>query len=186
MPLWSAPETEAMPLMRLTLALCAALLGACGVTAPPPPVLADLSDAGLPRSGSVPPAAQEGACWSAEILPARIETVTAQVLDSPARTAADGTLLSPATFRTETRQKITAERRDVWLEVPCDAVLTPAFLATLQRALKARGYYEGVPTATLDDATRAAVRAWQRSLGLDTAVLSMAGARALGLVRVAG
>lgn len=172
--------------MRLTLALSLALLGACGMTAPPPPNLADLSGAGLPRTGPTPPAAPEGACWTAEVLPARIETVTAQVLANPARTAADGTVLDPAAFRTETRQKIVAERRDVWLEVPCDAVMTPGFLATLQRALKARGFYEGAPTGTLDAPTQAAVRAWQRSLGLDSARLSVAGARALGLVRVAG
>jgi hypothetical protein len=175
-----------MPLMRLTLALCTALLGACGLAAPPAPSLADLSGAGLPRTGQTPPEAPEGACWAAEVLPARIETVTAQVLASPARTAADGTVLEPASFRTETRQKIVAERRDVWLAVPCDAALTPGFVASLQRALKARGYYAGAPTGVMDEPTRAAVRAWQRSLGLDSALLSLQGARALGLVQVAG
>jgi hypothetical protein len=171
--------------MRLILAFSVSLLGACGVAAPPPPALADLSGAALPRTGPTPPAGPDGACWAPEILPARIETVTAQVLASPARTAADGTVLEPASFRTETRQKIVAERRDVWLEVPCDGVLTPGFVASLQRALKARGFYEGAPTGTLDDPTRAAVRVWQRSVGLDSAILSQAGARALGLVRVA-
>lgn len=174
-----------MPRMRLTFAFALVLLGACGMAAPPPPTLANLSDAGLPRTGSTPPEVPEGACWAAEILPARIETVTAQVLASPARVAADGTVLEPASFRTETRQKIVAERRDVWLEVPCDDAVSPGFVASLQRALKARGYYAGAPTGSMDEPTRVAVRAWQRSLGLDSARLSMAGARSLGLVRVA-
>lgn len=155
------------------------------MTAPPAPVPADLSAAGLPRSGATPPAAPAGACWAADILPARIETVTEQVQATQARRAADGTVLAPASFRTETRQKIVADRREVWLEVPCGAVMTPGLVATLQRALKARGFYGAAPTGRMDDATRAALRGWQRSRGLDTAVLTIAGARALGLVRVA-
>jgi hypothetical protein len=158
-------------------------LAACGV-APPPPVATDLSGAGLPRTDATPPQAPDGACWVAEVLPARIETVTEQVQAAPARRAADGSVVEPASFRTETRQKIVAERREVWLEVPCDGVLTPGFVATLQRALKARGFYQGAPTGQLDAPTQAAVRGWQRSRGLDSARLSMAGARALGLIVV--
>lgn len=170
--------------MRPVLLTLALSLAACGVTAPQAPVMADLSGAGQPRTGNTPPAMPEDACWKAEVLPARIETVTEQVQASPARRAKDGTVLEPASFRTETRQKIVADRRDVWLEVPCEGVMTPGFVATLQRALKARGFYDAPVTGKMDSATQAAVRAWQRSKGLDTATLSIAGARALGLIAV--
>lgn len=56
------------------------------------------------------------------------------------------------------------------------------FVSTLERALKVRGIYAGAITGTLDRATGAAIRQFQRDDGPDTLLLSVAAARKLGLV----
>ncbi len=134
---------------------------------------------------AAPPGAEPGTCWGKHAAPAIIETVTHQTLVQPARTAEDGTVLQPATYRTETRQEIVRPRKDTWFETPCSSIQTPEFIATLQRALAARGFYRGTPTGRMDVATRAAIRRYQGTQGLDSPVLSLATARALGLVEVA-
>lgn len=70
----------------------------------------------------------------------------------------------------------------VWFEIPCGVERDPAFVASLQRALAARGLHGGAVTGEMDGETRAAVEAYQRELGLRSGVLSLAAARALGLV----
>lgn len=145
---------------------------------PDAPATADLS-LGLM---SKPPKAVAGECWASDITPAVIETVTEQVVVSPAVQAEDGSLISPASFRSETRQSIVRERSEVWFRTPCPEDLTPDFIATLQRALKARGFYLLPLTATLDPATNEAVRRFQEPLGLDSPRLSWGAARALGIV----
>lgn len=136
-----------------------------------------------PASG--PPGAKPGACYARDITPAVIETVTEQIIAAPAVTAEDGTIKQPASYRTETHQRIVKERSDIWIETPCDEVQTIEFTATLQRALKARGFYKGKITAILDPRTRRAIRAYQISQGLDSAVLSSDSATKLGLIEVA-
>ncbi|MEC8794994.1 MAG: peptidoglycan-binding domain-containing protein, partial [Pseudomonadota bacterium] len=94
----------------------------------------------------------------------------------------DGTVISPALYRTETLQRIVRERRETWFETPCPEVQDSEFLASLQRALKARGYHVGPVTGTYDWLTRRAVQTYQKEQGLDSATLSLAAARQLGLV----
>ena len=158
-------------------------LAACQASAPPSgPAGTDLAAALVARTDDRPPATPAGTCWAPEVTPAVIETVTEQVLASPERRAPDGSLLSPATFRTETRQRILRDRAPVWIDTPCPETLTVEAVATLQRALKARGLYLRPITGTLDAPTRAAIRAWQRPRGLDSDILSTAAARALGVL----
>lgn len=151
--------------------------------------LTALEQAGAPRDLSRelvrldpgPPPAGPGICWQGDIIPAVIETVSEQVLETPEQRATDGTVLAPATYRTETRQRIAQEREVVWFRTPCDAELTVEFVASLQRALKARGYHQGPTTGTLDAETSEAVRRYQAERGLDSARLSLGAARQLGL-----
>jgi hypothetical protein len=166
------------PPFRSALVLWLAL-GACTAA---PVVSTDLGAALLPAVDAVPPKAPAGACWVRAVTPAVIETVTEQVLATPERRGPDGVVTEPAGFRTETRQSIVSERREVWFQTPCPGTLNAEALATLQRALKARGLYLEPLTGVLDAPTRAAVRAWQRPRGLDSDVLALASARALGIV----
>jgi FAD/FMN-containing dehydrogenase len=165
------------------LILAAATLGLAGCvgTGPARPVAqADLSAGLVPAVGDTPPALPEGACWARDVTPAVIETEIRQDMVSPARTAADGTAV-PASFRSVTQQKIVQDRRDVWFQTPCPDEMTPAFVASLQRALKARGLYRGPVTGEMHAATSRAVRQFQAERGLDSPVLSLAAARDLGI-----
>lgn len=129
-----------------------------------------------------PPGAEEGSCWGKHVTPAEIETVTHQFQLQPAEIRTDGTVSAPAIYKTETLQQITKERRELWFETPCAPELTPEFVQSLQRALKARGHYRGAVTGYIDARTRRAVRKYQAPQGLDSGILSLAAARKLGLV----
>ncbi|MDC0659723.1 peptidoglycan-binding domain-containing protein [Leisingera sp. SS27] len=133
-----------------------------------------------------PPGAAPGTCWSKHTSPAVIETVTSQVLAEPAQLDASGRVLRPATFRTETSQQIVRPRQEQWIEIPCPEMMTPDFIRTIQRALAARGLYRGPVHGQMDAATRAAVQRYQAPLGLDSGTLTLASARRLGLIAVAG
>lgn len=148
----------------------------------PVPATTDLSAVRIARQGDSPPTRPEGACWAETTTPAVFETVTEQVLATPELRAPDGTLVTPATFRTETQQALAAERQSFWFQRTCDELFTPDLIATLQRALKARGVYAGPVTGVLDGETARAIREWQRPRGLDSDVLALATAQALGLV----
>jgi len=130
---------------------------------------------------SAPPGAPDGTCWSRDFTPAEIVTITEQTLVEPPETREDGQVLSTAIYHTETRQEIVKEREEIWFRTPCPAELTPEFVASLQRALAARGLYRGEINGELDAQTGAAIRAIQRPEGLDSATLSLAVARRLGL-----
>lgn len=116
--------------------------------------------------------------------PAVVETVTEQILVAPAELNADGTVRRPAIYRTETRQAIIRERTEIRFETPCADVLTPEFVATLQRALAARGLYRGTVNGRMDAQTREAIRKYQAPQGLASGKLSLAAARSLGLIAV--
>jgi hypothetical protein len=166
------------PLVHLPLL---AVLAACQSTLPltgpnEPEIVQTLQEA--------PPGAVPGTCWGKDVTPAVVETVTEQVVLQPAEIRNDGTVLEPAIYKTETRQAIVRERRITWFETPCASAQTPDFIASVQRALKVRGFYRGQITGEMNARTRAAVRAYQKPEGLDSGILSLAAARRLGLVVV--
>jgi hypothetical protein len=134
------------------------------------------------RRGAGPPNANPSACYGRQSTPAVIETVTEQVMLQPPQIATDGTLREPAIFVTETHQRIVRERRDLWFEVPCALEIGDAdFIASLQRALIARGLYAGPVTGEMNRRTARAVRAFQAPQGLDSELLSLVAAQQLGL-----
>lgn len=163
----------------------ALLLAAC---APRPPELpatvaqSTLAAEILRTRDDMPPKGPEGACWAKDSSPAVIETVTEQVQITPETRAEDGTVTAPATYRTKTNTRMVRDRQTVWFRSPCPIDMTPDFIASLQRALKARGYYLAPLTGTLDLATTDALRRYQTERGLDSRQLSLGAARELGLV----
>jgi len=125
----------------------------------------------------------QGTCFARATTPAVIETVTEQVIVQPAATQDDGTVVSPATFRTNTHQRILRERREVEFETPCADVQTPQFLASIQRALLARGYYRGPITGQENPALTSALERFQTDQDdVQTGQLTLKTARTLGLV----
>ena len=158
------------------------VLAACDPAVPDDAADAPVTLAGLP--GHAPPGAPPGTCWDRIVTPAVVETVTEQVLATPAELNPDGSVARPAAYRTETRQQILRERQESWFETVCADALTGEFVASLQRALAVRGAYRGTVTGLVDTATREAVLEYQRSTGLESGSLSLEAARSLGLVAV--
>lgn len=160
--------------------MAALVLSGCqtGPVQPPPqaaPVRPYTADA-------APPGAAPGTCWGADATPAVVETVTTQVLLQPAQVGEGGEIRTPALYKTETQQRIVQPRREIVFETPCKALLTTEFVASLQRALEARGHYRGAANGKLDRATQSAIRSYQRTEGVNSAILSIAAARKLGLI----
>lgn len=135
-------------------------------------------------NGLAPPGAPPGTCWGKIPTPAVVETVTEQILVSPAEMNPDGTVATLPVYRAERRQHIVIPRTDRWFEIPCPPSFTVEFVSTLQRALQARGLYTGEINGNMDTATRRAVLAVQRAAGLPSDVLSIETARNLGIVAV--
>ena len=164
-------------------ALLAPLLALVSACASVPGIEAARALPALPRPHTDgPPGAEPGTCWGHDHTPAVIETVTERALVQPPELDADGQVRAPAVYRVEQVRRIVQEREEIWFEAACADDLTPEVTATLQRALAARGHYDGPIDGILNTATRRGVRAFQRPLGLDSAVLSLRAARILGLV----
>lgn len=172
--------------LRLGAAMVALLTGCVAQGGSGPgPARADLARELIRRPpGSEAPEGPAGACWAKDTTPAVIETVTEQVVVTQEQRDAAGKVIVPASFRTITSQRMLREREEVWFRAPCPADQTVAFVATLQRALKARGLYDQPVTGVMDGATAAAIRRFQAERGLDSATLSLAAARELGLSAV--
>ena len=149
------------------------------------PAEADLAAEAIRTDGAGPPPGPEGTCWANDLIPAAFETVTEQTLVTPEQRDDTGIVISPASYTSVSRVRVLNERRDIWFTAPCPADVTVAFVATLQRALKARGYYNLPVTGEMDAATNEAVRRYQADHGLDSPVLSLAATRQLGLATTA-
>lgn len=177
--LLSIPSRKGAPVWLLALTVLAGCETAAVAPADKPPEPGVLE---VTRNG--PADAPEGSCWGKTVTPAVVESVVKQVQIKPAQVNPDGTVAAPPKYRTETTQEIISARRDNWFETPCADVLTPEFIASLQRALIARGFYAGEVNGVLDVSTRKAVQNFQRIAGPDSSVLSLASARQLGLIAV--
>lgn len=169
----------------LATSLMLMVVSACQTAVPPAPRTSDLSREIIRLDRPGPPTRPEGACWESDVTPAVIETVTEQVVVTPETRAEDGSVLTQATYRTDTRTRIVQDRQEVWFRAPCPVDYTVDFVASLQRALKARGFYLLPLTGELDAGTRDAVRRYQAERGLDSPRLSLAAARELGLLPTA-
>lgn len=154
----------------------AVLLGGCVGSLDRPQ---DIAFVPLPK-GETPPVVI-GQCWASDVTPAVIETVTEQVQTRPERRDSTGNIIRPAEFQTKTAQNLVQDRQTVWFRAPCRGDMTVAFIASLQRALKARGRFPNAVTGVYDSPTAEAVRKLQAERGLDSAVLSLDAARDLGL-----
>lgn len=158
--------------------IAAVLLGACADATVPFSNAPSFSTPQIKRDAA-------GLCFGTDVTPALIETVTEQVMVQPAQVNSDGSVTSPAMFRTVTRQAILRERREVQFETICPEAMTPEFIASVQRALLTRGYYVGQITGAMDNRTLRSVQDYQRQNGgHDSPLLDIRTARALGLVQL--
>ncbi|APX21389.1 MAG: hypothetical protein CML50_22680 [Rhodobacteraceae bacterium] len=159
----------------LPAAALALALAACAPAEPPDPVW----------PGEAPPAPErmpDGTCQAREVTPAIYEHVMGEIQVVQAEIAEDGTVVRPPIYRRAPVPKVVKPRGELRFEAPCPEQLTEEFLASVQRALAARDDYSGPVTGRLDAPTRAAIRAYQKERGLDSAQLSIETARSLGLI----
>lgn len=171
------------PCRATRLALSLTAIGALAALAACTPPAGDTPAMALFGSmQETPPGAPEGTCWGRIVTPALIETVTEQILVQPASAATDAGPETAAIYRTETRQRIVNEREVTWFEAPCPDDMSSEAIATLQRALAVRDFYDGPVTGQIDAATSAAVGRYQASTGLQSRVLALSTARALGVL----
>lgn len=147
------------------LTLAAALLAACTNAATDP--AATRAEPAPLAAGAL--AAPQGVCWASDRIPALTETVFVAV---PGQTG-----LQP-------RDQMVRPAEDRLFAVPCPEQIDADLVASLQRALAARGLYDGPVSGGWDARTADAVRRYQAPLGLDSGVLSLQAAQMLGLVPV--
>lgn len=163
----------------LACAFLAAVLTAPGCTLP-----GNGSPQAPPVGRDAPQDAAPGTCWDKTTTPAVIETVTETLLVQPAQVSSSGTVQSPPVYRSVARPRIVTPRRETWFEMPCPADLTPDFLASVRRALSARGYEVGAPGAVLDPQTEAGLARYQTDQAIAAprpGALTVETARQLGL-----
>lgn len=171
--------------LRLPLILAAALCVA-SCRAPDVPITRAAAEPDLLELTAVaPPGAPPGTCWGKTVEPAVTKAVVVDVLVQPAQISSTGEVQSPPIYRKETQQQILKPKLESWFQTPCAADLTPGFVASVQRALAARGHFTGTITGVMDARTRAAIRSYQAPEGLDSGILSVAAAQKMGLWTVA-
>ena len=108
-------------------------------------------------------------------VPAQYKTVTRRVVDTPAMVR---TVPVPAVYRDETVENEIEPARTERVEVICEANAIPDFIRSLQRALEARGFYDGPIDGIVGPKTREAVKAYQKG---SSEILTIESARKLGL-----
>ena len=116
-----------------------------------------------------------------------IETVTEKTPLTPARLAVDletgkTTVIRKATFKTVTVRKIVSPRKEQWFPAVCPHNYTEKFVQSLQRALKARGFYSGALTGWTDEQTKIAIKLYQRKYDVDSPIVALATAEEFGLI----
>ena len=148
---------------RIASLLFIATLAACQANPPEPEVRRD--EAAPARLSAV----EGAACWATDRVPARTRTDLVPVGTSGER---------------QPRSRIVQPAEDRLFAVPCPDQLDTDTIASLQRALIARGLHTGAVTGVMDAQTADAVRRYQAPRGLDSGILSLEAAQQLGLVAV--
>jgi len=123
-----------------------------------------------------------GACVARTAPRTATVVISEQVEVAPAVLAPDGTVISEAIFRNQTRPVEEVLDEGTRFETLCPFEYTPERLMTLQRALKARLVYTGPITGVMDDATRAAIQEVQAPLGFDSPILERGTAQIFGII----
>ncbi|WP_298256936.1 peptidoglycan-binding domain-containing protein [uncultured Litoreibacter sp.] len=168
----------------LAAAVTLAVLTGCSPVSVGPDVTKLITPTHITAVDMKPPSELPGVCWGHIPGPQITQIVSDIVIATPAQFGPNGEEISPAIYREVTRPQTFNEGDGRWFTRTCDADMTPEFVATLQRALAARGLYRGDINGLMDQRTLRAVQEFQTPQGLDSAVLSQSAAQQLGLIAV--
>ena len=130
------------------------------------------------------PELEKEVCRAKIAQPAIYETVTEKKLIAPPKLSPSGRQIAPATYQNQTIYRVIRERAIRWFDTPCKDEINADLIASLQRALAARGYFNGKLTAIMDHDTKVALRRYQSENGLDSAILARQTTNTLGLLPV--
>lgn len=141
-----------------------------------------------PDNPNLPKDAKPDSCYAQEIQPAVIETITLRTPVLPERRAVnietgETTVIREATFDTKVVQRIVSPRSEILFETICPQIYTERFVKSLQRALRARGFYSGEQTGWLDPQTNLAIKLYQRKLSLNSEILAKTTVEEFGLIQ---
>lgn len=125
-----------------------------------------------------------GTCFATTAGPTETVVVNEMIEVVPATKDENGVVTSPAVFRNITRPSTNTVGEGTRFETVCPPLLTPAFVATLQRAMITRRIYSGQVNGNYDTATGLAVQRFQRNLSIDSPYLAVSTARQLGVLAV--
>ena len=161
-------------------ATCVLALAACEAPVPTTPtnapeVLIDLGE--LETDGN-------GRCFARDAAPTEVRIVEETVIVVPEKRDNLGRITQPAVVRSQDGPQTFRIGDGKRFETLCPQEYTAQFVASLQRAMKARGAYDGPITSAYDAATSQAVRAFQLSSGIDSPLLRRRTALELGLTAV--
>jgi peptidoglycan hydrolase-like protein with peptidoglycan-binding domain len=95
------------------------------------------------------------------------------------------TIQIPAEYDTVTKQVITSPATTEWREVLCDNNATPAMLTSIQQALRKAGFDPGRDDGRVDQKMMNSVRAFQAARGLpvdNDRYINIATVRSLGVM----
>jgi len=157
--------------------ICALALAACDPATPPvqsdaPEILIDLGEIETD---------QNGRCFARDAAPTEVRIVEETIVVVPEKRDNLGRITQPAVVRSQDGPQTFRIGNGTRFETLCPQEYTPAFVGSLQRAMQARDAYAGPITNAYDDATSQAVRAFQRSSGIDSPLLRRRTALELGL-----
>ena len=99
----------------------------------------------------------------------------------PEKRNSAGQLVSPAQYETTRTLTITKARSITKIDAVYPEDLTPEFIASLQRAFKARGLFSSTITGLMVTSTRRAILNFQTVRGVKSATVMKATAQELGL-----
>ena len=135
-------------------------------------------------------------------VPAEYKTVTKRVLKTPATTrtitvpaeyrtievrklvepATERRITIPAEYETVVKREKVSDGRMEWRSILCETNTTPGTIASMQRALKSRGFDPGRVDGVLGAQTLDAVRRYQRSKGMAVGELTIETLKSLAVL----
>ena len=135
-------------------------------------------------------------------VPAEYKTVTKRVLKTPATTrtvtvpaeyrtievrklvdpASERRVTIPAEYETVIKREKVGDSRLEWRSILCETNTTPGVVASMQRALKSRGFDPGRVDGVLGSQTMEAVGRYQRSKGIAVGQLTIETLRSLAVL----
>jgi len=167
--------------MRFALtATCVLALVACEAPAPQgqpdtPEVLIDLGEIETDTRGR---------CFTRDAAPTEVRIVEETVVVVPEVRDNLGRVTQPAVVRSQDGPQTFRIGNGTRFETLCPQEYTAEFVASLQRAMQARGAYAGPISGAYDSATSQAVQAFQLPSGIDSPLLRRRTALELGLTAV--